>query len=66
MHGTGSQSLLTSPDIEYKIIETGLEWFKVDETILTGNNSLYKLSKRIFRHCFKNYFFRFAWTSTQI
>ncbi len=44
MHGTGSQSLLTSAEIEYKIVPTGIEWYEIDESILPGNNSLVYIS----------------------
>ena len=44
VHGTGSQSLLTSADLEYKIVPTGIEWYEIDESILPGNNSLVYIS----------------------
>ena len=44
MHGTGSQSLLTLADLEYKIVPTGIEWYEIDESILPGNNSLVYIS----------------------
>ncbi len=47
MYGTGSQSLLSSAELEFKIIQTGIEWYETDETILPGTNSLNHVSTLI-------------------
>ena len=48
VYGTGSQSLLSSAEVEFKIVQTGIEWYETDETILPGTNSLNHVSTLIF------------------
>ena len=47
VYGTGSQSLLSSAEVEFKIVQTGIEWYETDETILPGTNSLNHVSTLI-------------------